>query len=871
MEQAPSYDLSDEKFDNRVLGRTWINNIRLRHTICRMKNLTTKMSEISMFCPKSDVEFTHKNLIINYLRLWHSTCTIFSIFHYPLQSMLSNYFKLAVRNLLKNRLYSFINIAGLSVGLAAGILVLLWVTDELGYDKFHANLPNIHRILQNQSQGGVIHTFSATPGPLAAALRTEYPEIQYAARASWTNEQLIVKDDKNTYERGIYAEPDFFKIFTFPAIAGDPIAALQEPGSVIITERTAKKFFGDENPLGKTLRHNNLHDLKVAAVLRNLPANSSLKFDVVLPFRIFELENAGWIDTWGNNALPTYIALHPNTNVAALNKKLESLLLQKQNNANAHLFAYPVEKWRLYSKFSNGQPDGGRITSVILLGIIGIFILLIGCINFMNLATARSERRAREVGVRKTMGAQRSLIIGQFLSEAMLMTFLALGLSLLLARLALPAFNLFFEKSLTLSLSNWQIWAILPLLGLLTGLIAGSYPAFFLSGFQPVRVLKGVFANGTAGAGLRKGLVTFQFIISILLIISTIVIYRQLDFAQNLPIGYDAENLISIPIRGDMKSKFEVMKQDLTQIPGVSHVAGSKENLIECGSNTSSIEWPGKTDDQNFLVSLSWVTHDWIKTSGMKLAEGRDFSPEYGGDTLSCLLNRTAVKRMGLKEPVIGTIIRQDTTYSVIGVVEDFAFNDPLSPVAPMVIYFQPLYLDFLFVRFQNNEHWQSSLAQVEKVMKKHNPDYPFEMQFVKEAYQENFDQIRQSAQLANVFGGLAIFISCLGLFGLSAFVAEQRKKEIGIRKILGATVGNIWAFLSRDFLKPVLLAFLLASPLAMYAMQKLLSQFEYHIDLSWWMFAAAGGTALLIAIITVSFQGVKAALTNPVRSLRSE
>lgn len=785
--------------------------------------------------------------------------------------MLSNYLKIALRNLRKNPLYTFLNIAGLAVGLTASTLVLLWVADEFSYNRFHSNLSNIHLILQNQTQGGETYTFQSTPGPLAPALRTEMPEIERVTRTSWSGQHLLNLGDKSTYERGMYAEPDFFQIFTFPVLSGDPVAALRDAGSVVITERTAKKFFGQEDPIGKILRHNNLRDLKVAAVVQDVPPNSTVRFDVLLPFRLFELDNTEWITTWGNNSLPTWVALHAGTDVAKLNQKLENFIQAKDPDAAAHIFAYPLSEWRLRGKFENGKQSGGRIDVVVMLGIIGIFVLLIACINFMNLATARSERRAREVGVRKVVGAPRSLIIGQFLSEALLMTFLALVLSLVMTKLTLPVFNRFFEKSLALDISNWQLWSALLALGCITGLVSGSYPAFYLSSFQPVRVLKGVIRSGRNSGMLRKGLVTFQFVISIFLIISTMVIYRQIEHAQNRPLGYDAENLIELPARGDMTEKFDIMKNDLAQIPGVTSVSAGSHDLINFGSNTSGIEWPGKTADQDFLVSITEVSYDWTKTVGLKIMEGRDFSPEFGGDTLCCLLNQTAVRRMGLKDPVVGSTIRYDSTVTIIGVVEDFVYNDPFSSPMPMAVFLSKGSMDHFFIRFQNDENWRQSLAQIEQTVKKHNPSYPFEFNFTKEAYQKNFDEMRSVGQLANMFGGLAIFISCLGLFGLSAFVAERRNKEIGIRKVLGATVANVWFALSKDFLKPVVLAFLLAAPLAGWAMQQLLDRFEYRIDLYWWIFAAAGLAALAVALVTVSYQGIKAALMNPVTGLRNE
>lgn len=787
--------------------------------------------------------------------------------------MLRNFLLVAIRNLRKNRLYSILNILGLAVGLAAGILILLYIADEFNYNHFHKNLSSIHLILQNQTQGGVTYTFESTPGPLAAALRQEIPEIEAVARCSWNGRHLLFADNKSFYERGFYAEPDYFKVLQFEAVQGDPMEALKDAGSIVITERTARKFFGDENPIGKTLRHNNERDLRVAAVLRDLPLNgNTLRFDVVLPFRVFEQMNTEWVNSaWGDNSLPTWVALRPGTDLANLNGKLENFIQQKNPEASAHIFAYPFADWRLKNKFENGKQQGGRITLVYLLSIIGVFVLLIACINFMNLATARSERRAREVGVRKAIGAQRSLIIGQFLSEAMLMSGLALILGIGLAQLALPGFNTFFEKSLSLSLSNWPLWSAILALGLITGLMAGSYPALFLSRYQPAKVLKAGLGSGKSSSLLRRSLVAFQFLISILLIITTIVIYRQIKHGQDRPMGYEQDNLIEIPARGDMPGKFELVKQELTQLPGVKSVSAGTDDLIQFGSNTSGIQWPGRTEDQDFLVTVSWVRHDWVKTAGLKMVEGRDFDRQFGADSMSCLVNETAIKQMGLKQPVIGTVLRHDTSYTIVGVIKDFIYNDPFGTPRPMVVYLGGNDMNHFFVRLENNNQWRQTLAQIETAVKKHNPTHPFEFRFVKEEYQRNFNEMRSVAQLASLFGGLAIFISCLGLFGLSAFVAERRQKEIGIRKVLGASVGAVWFQLAKDFLKPVLVAFAMAIPLAIYAMDKLLSSLTYRVELSWWIFAAAGILAVLIALVTVSFQGIRAALINPVSSLRSE
>ncbi len=788
--------------------------------------------------------------------------------------MFKSFLKLAFRNLRKNSLYATLNIGGLAVGLAGSVLVLIWANWEWSFNRFHSNLEHIHIMMQNQTQGGITYTFQAMPGPLAAGLRADFPEIEYASRTSWQGNYLVSVGEKSIHERGLYVEPDFFKIFHFPVLAGDPVAALRETGSIIITGRTARKFFGNEDALGKTIRLENERDLKVSAILADLPENSTLRFDLIMPFKIIEQANIDEINTsWGNNSWQTWVTLNPKTNLSALNAKLENYIQTKNPEAAAHAFAYPLADLHLYGKFKEGKPNGGRIQVLSLLGIIGLFVLVIACINFMNLATARSSVRAREVGVRKTVGAKRSLLIGQFLTEAMLMTFIALCISVLGVKMILPTFNRVTDKALSLDFSNWQIWSSILALGLVTGLAAGTYPAFFLSRFDPARILRGKMVSGQNSGGLlRKGLVTFQFLISILLIITTFVIHRQLDHLNNRPLGYDAENLISIPVRGEMGLQYEAFKHELRQIPGVKSVSNGTHDMVNFGSNTSGIEWPGKTAEQDFLISVSNAGFDYTKTAGMEIVEGRDFSPEFGSDSMSCLVNETAVRMMGLKPPVVGTVLRYDTTRTIVGVVKDFVYNDGSASVSPLMIACAPKSgLNYFFIRFDNDGQWQKHLAQIETVSQKIFPDQPFEFRFVKDDYQRGFEGIRSTGQMANIFSGLAIFISCLGLFGLSAFFAEKRSKEIGIRKVLGASVSSLWFFFSKDFFKPVLLAFLLALAPAIWAMDKLLSSFDYHIELTWQIFALAGLAAVGVAAFTVSFHSIRAALANPVKSLRSE
>ncbi len=782
--------------------------------------------------------------------------------------MFKNYWRHGWRNLLKNKRSSLINIGGLSIGLATGIIILLWLHEEFTYDSFHRHGRGIYMVMSNQYHEGRWFTGDATPAPLSAKLQHDFPEIQYATRHVYGGQQLLSTGEKSIYQQSMYADPDYFNIFTFPAVSGNPIAALRDPGAIILSESAAHRLYGDKDPIGNIIRHNNQHNLRVAAVIRDAPFNSSVKFDVVLPFRLYELENADWIDRWDNYRIGNYLLLQPGSNVDPFNKKLRKAMQATVADSSSYLFAYPFTALHLHGGFKNGQPSGGRIEIMLLLGTIGFFILLIACINFMNLSTARAERRAREVGVRKALGASRITIIFQFLVEAMIITFGALLLALLIVQLVLPGLNSISGKSIRLNFLSTGIWTGILLLVLFTSLVAGSYPAFFLSSFKPVKVLKGVVSTHRGNGLFRKSLVTVQFIISIFLIITTIVIYRQLQHGENRPVGYNQDNLLEIPLRGEMTGKYQLLREELLRIPEIESVSAGTDDLLRFNGSTDGINWPGKTADENFPINVTWVKHDWVKTAGLQLAAGRDFSEDYGADSLGCLVNEAAVKKMGLKEPVVGTLLG---TNPVIGVVKDFVSNDPYKAPRPLVAYMSSGSMNHIFVRLHKTDHPEKALAKIEAAVKKHSPEFPFEFSFVKEAYQQMFTGMRSGGFMLNWTSGIAILISCLGLFGLSAYLAERRNKEIGIRKIMGAGVGRIWLMLAKEFLKPVLIAFIITVPLAVLAMQEALRGIDYRISLQWWMFAVAGILTALIALLTVSYQGTKAAMANPVKALQSE
>lgn len=786
--------------------------------------------------------------------------------------MFSNYLKIAFRNLQRQKLYAFLNIAGLAVGLAAGILILLWVVDEMTYDRFHTRLSNLHILLQDQTYEGETHTYFAMPGPLGPDLKREFPEITHAVRASFIGERLLRSGDQVFNEASFYAEPEFFDMFSFTAIMGDPKTAMTDPGSAVITERLAKKLFGFENPIGKPLNINNRFDYRVAAVLKDIPSNSTLQFDVVLPFSIFEKASASWITSYGTNSLSTWIETQPGVNMDALNGKLYNYIQSKYEGADGHLHAWPLSRWRLESEFKNGQPAGGRIRLVQLFLFIGIAVILVACINFMNLSTARSAGRAREVGVRKAIGALRSRIIFQFMSEAAVMVLIGLVLAVTIALGSLSGFNQLTGKTFTINSIPPVFWAGIAILGVITALVSGSYPALFLSRFDPVRALKGNAETGKTGAArwFRKTLVVVQFTFSVALIITTIIIRQQIEFARNIPLGYNKDNLIYLSSRGDMDATFPAFKQDVEALTGIKNVSAAADNLIEYGSNTSGIRWPGKPDDQEVLITVTYVGARFFETANIAIKEGRDFRTEENTDRYSVILNETAVKRMGLTSP-IGQKIEYDTARTIVGVVSDFLFNNTLSAPEPMVIMFDPTGGNNYFIRLDNDANWQQHLSQVEQVFKKHFPQFLFDPHFVEAEFEEKFENMKLMSMLGNIFSGLAIFISCLGLFGLSAFTAEQRRKEVGIRKVLGASVAGITSLLAKDFLKPVLLAIGIATPIASWLIQKWLSDFEKHVDIHWWVFALAGIMAILIAFLTVSAQSVRAALGNPVEALKTE
>ncbi|HEU5052021.1 MAG TPA: ABC transporter permease [Hanamia sp.] len=785
--------------------------------------------------------------------------------------MFKNYLKTTFRNLWKNKGYTFLNIFGLAIGIACAALIFLWVEDELNYNDYFSNKENLYKIKDSQTYDGTTFTFDATPGPLAPGIKSEIPGIKNTARTTWGNQSLFSLDDKNIYEQGMYVDSSFLSMFGLKFIQGKAATAFQQLYSVVISKKMAEKFFGSTNVVGKSLRVDNKQNYVVSGVIEDLPENVSFKFDWVAPFKIY-LDQNDWLQQWGNNGIVTYVETASNANIASINKKLYNYLDTKGQGFNAKFSIYPMSRWRMYDSWKNGKEVPGRIKFVNLFSLIAWIILIIACINFMNLSTARSEQRAREVGVRKVLGAGKGKLIVQFIGESLIMALISALVAIGIVYLALPAFNSLVEKQLFVGISNPVHIVALLAIALICGLIAGSYPAFYLSSFNPVTVLKGLKIKSSGSAGfIRKGLVIVQFSISIVLIISTIIVYQQIHHVKNRDLGYNKQNLIYLQLQGNMKQHFNAIKNDLLQTGVVQNAALSRSIVLQLGSNTGNFQWQGKDPNKQVLITVEGVSPEYTSTMGMHIKEGRDFYADIKSDSNNVIINETLAKIMGGKN-ILGSVLSQgDSKYTVVGVMKDFIYNNMYSPSSPLILFPDTSSVNYLTIRLNAKHNLPESIAKVEKVIKTDNPGFPFEAKFVDEQFDQFFKAETLIGKLASVFSVLAIFISCLGLFGLAAYTAERRTKEIGIRKVLGASAKGLAGLLSKDFLYLVAFSCILAFPIAWWMMHNWLEKYEYRINISWTIFLIAGLLALLIALITVSFQAIKVALSNPVKSLRSE
>lgn len=789
--------------------------------------------------------------------------------------MLKNYLKIALRNFWKHKSFSFINVFGLALGMACSLLIMLWVQDEKAMDGFFKDSDRVFSIYERQYYDNKIEAFHGTPGILSDEVKKVLPEIQYASAMAWSERFTFQVGNKIMKEEGNHAGEDFFKIFSYVLLQGNAATALSTPSSIAISRKMAEDFFNTpEAALGKTIRYENRKDFKVTAVFENIPRHSSRKFDFLINWETF-LERNTWAKDWGNNGPATLIKLRANANPISVEKKLTKFLDNYNKDQSAafriELGIQRYDDLYLHSNFKNGKITGGRIEYVRLFVIVALFILLIACINFMNLTTARSVKRAREIGIRKVVGAVRSALRYQFIGEAVLLSFFAILISLALVALILPSFNSITGKEIPLPVDQAVFWYSLAALTLITGLISGSYPAMFLSSLNPVRVLKGTLRFSTGAAWFRKGLVVFQFALSTILIIGMIVISKQVEYVQSQNLGYDRENLVYIPLEGDLTDKYALFKERALNMPGVKYVTRISQTPTQIENGTGGVEWDGKDPKTLPMFTQASVGYDFIKTMNIKLLAGRDFSKDFGTDSVGYIVNEAALKKIGYKDPVGKPLTFWEKKGTIIGVAKDFHFSSLHQPINPLIIrYGEKETYGSVLVRTDAGKTKQA-IANLEKLCKELNPQFPFSYYFCDEEYQKLYKSEQVVTRLANSFAFLAIFISCLGLLGLAMFTAEQRTKEIGIRKVLGASVTSLFTLMSREFIFLVCIALLIASPVAWWLMNNWLQNYAYRTPISWWMFLFAGALAIMIALLTVSFQATKAAIANPVKSLRTE
>lgn len=791
--------------------------------------------------------------------------------------MLQNYFLIAWRNIVKGKLNSLINIVGLSIGMVVAILIGLWIYDDLSFNKNFTHYNRIAQVKQNLVNNGSVQTWNNMPFPLANELRANYGrDFKHIVMAAAVNDHLLSIDGKKLKVTGGFFEKELPEMLSLNMISGT--RDLHDPASILLAASTAKAYFGNNNPVNKIITIDQMPPVKVTGVYDDLPYNSSfvnLKFVATwdLFFNVNDVNETD--DPWRPNFTTLYVQLNEGVSLDAVNDRIRDAKLKKVNAELAkkkpELFLHPMSQWHLFSEFKEGKNVGGAIQYVWMFGIIGLFVLLLACINFMNLSTARSEKRAKEVGIRKTMGSLRKQIIGQFFSESLLTVLLAFVLALVAAQAILPFFNEIAGRQVGFFWDNLYFWLACTLFIVFTALIAGSYPAFYLSSFDPIKVLKGTFKAGRFAAVPRKVLVVVQFAVSVTLIIGTIIVYKQIQFAKDRPVGYNRSNLLSIfTNNAAIHEHFEAVKDELLKSGAVVSMAETQSPTTGIWNTTSGFKWPGKDPNQSIDFGVGNVSVDFGKTIDWRIKEGRNFSKDFA-DSISVILNEAAVQFMGLKDPVGQVVTWWDNKLTVIGVVENMIIESPYSMPKPIVYSILEGQGSMALLKLNAGISAHDALSKIEKVFTKFDPDQPFEYSFVDDDYAKKFGEEERIAKLAGLFAVLAIVISCLGLFGLTSFVAEQRKKEIGVRKVLGASVFNVWNLLSREFIVLVSISYLVAVPLAYYIMHGWLAGYTYRTQLSAWIFLAAGVGAMLITLVTVSFQSIKAGLTNPVTSLRSE
>ncbi len=794
--------------------------------------------------------------------------------------MIKNYFKIAWRNLIRSKGYSAINIGGLAVGMAVAMLIGLWVYDEITFDKYHNNYDRIAQVMQHANFNGQVETQTSNPALMGPELRNKYgSDFKYVVQSSWAGGHLLSVGNKHISKVGNFFEPDAPEMLTLKMLKGTR-AGLKDPYSIMLSASAAESVFGKDDPINKVIKFDRTYYVKVTGVYEDLPDNTSFReIKIMMPWELWLIQNP-WAkkmdEPWGSNFSQTFVQITDNADMAKVSAKIKNAKLNNVSKEEAKyqwvVFLQPMRKWNLYNEFKNGVNTGGIIRYVRLFGIIGIFVLMLACINFMNLTTARSEKRAKEVGIRKTIGSLRWQLIKQFFAESYLVVLLAFMFSLILLVLLLPLFNDVAGKKIGVPWQSPAFWFFNLLFILITGLLSGSYPALYLSSFQPLKVLKGTFRVGKLASVPRKVLVVTQFTVSVMLIIGTIIVYQQIQYAKNRPIGYTRNGLINLGMEPEVRDHYEAIRTDLKNSGAIVEMASSNSPLTQVWNTNGGFEWEGKDPSMAVDFPNNTVSYEFGKTVDWKIKDGRDFSRDYATDSAAFIINESAAKFLGFENPVSKVVKWRGKPFTIIGIVNDIMQESPFYPVRPTLYHigkYENMYN--LILKLNPQKSAKQSLTSIEQLLKKYTPSVPFDYKFVDEEFGGKFKAEERIGKLSSYFAILAIFISCLGLFGMASFVAEQRTKEIGIRKVLGASIVNLWRLLSTEFFVLVLLSCIIAIPVAWYYLHSWLTNYDYRIEIKWQVFALASFVALIITLLTVSFQAIKAAIANPVKSLRTE
>ena len=788
--------------------------------------------------------------------------------------MVKNFFVITIRNLFRNGLYSAVNIIGLSVGLVCSILILLWVDDETSFDTFIPKADRLFQVWVNAEFDDKINSWRSVPLPTYEAMKTADSNIKNSVVTDWGGHHLLKVGDVRINKQAYWVSKEFLEMFEFPLLVGDASQVMADPKSIVITESLAEILFGDTDPIGQIVRVDDESSLKVTGILKDIPGNSSFQFDFLMTWEHRETIN-DWVQrnktNWGNYSFQIFVELFDGSKEFEAEQGIKDLLTENgEDDMPREFFLHPMLRWRFHSNFENGKESGGMGDYVQLFSAVAILILVIACINFMNLATARSEKRAREVGIRKSLGSTRYQLILQFFGESIFISIISFVLAILIALLTLPAFNTLVDKELFIDFTSQKFWIFSFLVVFITGVISGSYPALYLSAFQPVKTLKGAVSTGKGASIPRKILVVLQFGFSIFLMIGTVVIFKQIGLVQNRELGYDQENLIAVENTDAIAENYHVLKQDLLQSGVVESVTRSNSQITQINSN-NFVGWPGKPESQKVIFTTIATEYDYTKTMGIKVLMGRDFSKEFTTDTSAIVINKTGLDLMGLDDPIGTQLDLWGDKRTLIGVVDDVLMGSPYRTVSPMFMIIDPDWISYVSVRLKATDDLPATLETVGGIFEKHNPAYPFEYNFADDEFQEKFTTIEMTRKLAGLFSLLAVLITGLGLFGLASYMAEQRTKEIGIRKVLGASVNSLVALMSTDFSRLVIIAFVLAAPLGWYLLNKYLERYPIHTNIDWWIFPLIGLIALIFALSIVANQAWRAAVANPVKALRDE